>query len=507
MNNKECILEMLEAYREEDIYPFHMPGHKRNTGLMGNVLPYSLDITEITGFDNLHHPEGILKEAQDNASHLFGTCKTFFSVNGSSACLLAAISAAFRKGDRVLVARNCHKSVYHALYLRELIPVYLYPETFPAAFKEQSSFPALNGGISLSKTKELLDAFPDIRGMILTSPTYDGIVSDVKGIASLLHERGLILIVDEAHGAHFPFSGFFPASAIACGADIVIHSIHKTLPSLTQTALLHLCTKQADPGRVQRFLSIYQSSSPSYPLMASIDFCLRMLQKSGTELFHAYEKRLSHTRDRLSACRRFRLISPEAAWKTSAAVFDYDRSKLVISAAGSGISGHELFSLLRSRFRLEPEMEAPDYVLAMTSLSDTEEGLNRLCKAMEELESAVLHKSPREASGLSVAQDTGKEEHARTSPYMNKGQTVPERHLEMHEALEMASARCPLEISAGKISGEFITLYPPGIPLLVPGEEISEELLTRLLSYRKMGLTLQGPADSSCKEIRVIRNT
>ena len=223
--------QKLNELEQSDIYPFHMPGHKR--AFLPFANPYAIDITEIEGFDNLHHATGILQEAQQKAADLYGAKKTYYLVNGSTCGLLAAISAAVPRGGKILVARNCHKAVYHAMYLRQLVPVYLYPED--TAY-------GIQGQVTPQMVRKQLEQTPDIRAVVITSPTYDGVVSDVQNIADIVHAYGIPLIVDEAHGAHFGFSPEFPENATRLGADAVIMSVHKTLPAFTQTALLHLCS-------------------------------------------------------------------------------------------------------------------------------------------------------------------------------------------------------------------------------------------------------------------------
>ena len=529
--NGESLLEKLLAYEKEDIYPFHMPGHKRNKEYQG--LPFEMDITEITGFDNLHHAEGILKAAQERAAFLYGVKESFFSINGSSACLLSAISAAFQKGDKVLAARNCHKSVYHAIYLRELVPVYIYPEEIPP---EMTGGILLNGGISPEKVEKALREDSRIRGMILTSPTYDGVVSDIGAIAECLHKRGLPLIVDEAHGAHFIFSDRFPVSAVRMGADVVVHSVHKTLPSLTQTALIHRCTCRIDCERLKRFLSIYQTSSPSYILMASLDSCIRLLENRGREMFKAYTARLEKARERLSRGKRIRLVTPEIS--RSSAVFGFDPSRLLLSTAGTALTGDDLFHLLREKYHLEMEMEAPDYVLALSGAGDTAEGFERLCCAIEEIDNRLGTEPGARARTRTEAEEeirgrtkTEAEEktEVRTKAEAEEktevrtkaeaeGKTeiraeadtgtvygkAGERCMEISEALEGKQISCPLLECGGRISGEFVYLYPPGVPFIVPGERIPPELPAELLKLREKGFSLQGMEDYSGKSLRVM---
>ena len=223
------LLEKLTAYGASDYYGFHMPGHKRKLDMLGGVTPCQIDITEIDGFDDLHHAEGILREAQERAAETYHADETHFLVNGSTVGILSAILGVTRRGDEILVARNCHKSVYHALEMQGLHPVYVYPGFDPDT--------QLNTEISADDIRRALETHPYSRVAVIVSPTYDGIVSDVESIAEAVHVHDIPLIVDEAHGAHFGFHPCFPENANQKGADIVIHSLHKTLPSLTQTAL------------------------------------------------------------------------------------------------------------------------------------------------------------------------------------------------------------------------------------------------------------------------------
>lgn len=274
----------LKKYGDSDYYAFHMPGHKRQLGLFEN--PYQIDITEIDGFDDLHHPEtdGILVRAEERAAKVYGAEETHFLVNGSTAGILSAVSGCTSRGGKLLMARNCHRSVYHGVELRALHPVYLYPQ--------QIENLGINGAILPEDVEKALEKERDIQAVIITSPTYDGVCSDVRNIAEICHRFEKPLLVDQAHGAHFPFSEYFPEDALWAGADVVIHSVHKTLPSMTQTALLHLQGSLANREQVRHYLSVYQSSSPSYVLMASIDACMELLEQDGKELFAEHEREL-----------------------------------------------------------------------------------------------------------------------------------------------------------------------------------------------------------------------
>ena len=454
------LYDRLHQYSNSDYYGFHMPGHKRNAERFGSGLPYGIDITEIEEFDDLHHPDGILKKAQEEASRVYGAGETRFLVNGSTAGILSAILGCTRKGDQVLVGRNCHKSVYHAIYMNELEPVYLYPGFRPDI--------QLNTEISVSAVKAALNEHSRVKAVILVSPTYDGVVSDIRGIAGEVHKRGIPLIVDEAHGAHFGFHPYFPESALRQGADVVIHSLHKTLPALTQTALLHVEGDLADRERIFRYLDMLQSSSPSYVLMAGIDRCIHLLGEKREELFAPYVEGLEKLRQRLAHLEKISLAETE----------HYDRSKLVLSVAGADMTGRELYLRLLETYHLQLEMAAGSYALAMTSVGDTEEGFRRLGDALEEIDRSAGER-PAGAAGFTGA--LPKNEAVLTSARMEESSGEKE-----------SVRKLPLEECAGHVSTEYAYLYPPGIPVIVPGERISRESVEMLLTSRSQGFSLEG---------------
>ena len=476
----ERLYRALEIYSQEDYYPFHMPGHKRNPDTVNTDLPFDRDITEIDGFDNLHHPEGILKKAQETAASVYDTKECYYSVNGSTAALLAAVSATVPRNGQILVARNCHKAVYHALYLRNLIPTYVYPQMDPKWW--------INGGISSDKVERALAENPEIKAVLLTSPTYDGVVSDIEKIAEIVHRYEIPLIVDEAHGAHFHFSNYFPTSAAELGADLVIQSFHKTLPSMTQTAVLHNCSDRVDSRLIRRFMGIYQSSSPSYILMASMDACMEKMSSDGNEMFREFTKILEKARRRLSECKYIRLVSPEIG---TAGVFDYDRSKLLFSTRYASMTGSELAQILLEKYHIQVEMETEHYVLALAAVGDSEEGFERLCQAIEEIdqEEAQKKKEKREAEEPKA----GRTAYTSLSQFMS-----------ITEAMESESEIRKLEESVGRISAEFGYLYPPGIPLIVPGEQITGQFIRNMRIYMEEGLYLQGLEDYTNETIRVV---
>lgn len=471
------LYDILSEYSASGIYPFHMPGHKRNSARMPGWEPWRIDVTEVEGTDNLHHPTGILKDAMERAAALWGAKRSYFLVNGSTGGILSAIASVVCPGDTVLVARNCHKSVYHALFLNRLRAVYLPPEWIEEY--------RMAGGISPQRVEQLLDACPQTRAVILTSPTYEGIVSDIGSIAELTRRRGIPLIVDEAHGAHFNQEGF-PVSAITKGADIVIQSCHKTLPALTQTGLLHI-QGLADRERIEEFLSIYQTSSPSYVLMSSIDAAVSYLGHAREDMA-AYGERLAAVRKKADGLSHIKLPCEELVGKN--AVYHVDKSKLILAVCGKAdrhmcgnvINGRWLYERLRGRYGLQCEMAAERYALAMTSVMDTEEGFWRLSEALRETD-AYLEDCRRPGGEYLPG---GKE----------MGSAVifeaPDAVMTIAEAFYAQKEEVPWRSAEGRTSGEYLYLYPPGIPLLAPGERITAEIMKRAAYLRKLGFELQG---------------
>ena len=277
----------LVEYSRRPILPMHMPGHKRNPAfVMGN--PYGIDVTEVSGLDDLHRPEGVSRRLMDRVTALYGSDQSYLLVNGSPGGVLSAVSACCRHGDRIVMARNCHASVYHAVRLLGLRPVYVYP----SAEGGEMEHLGIAGAISASAVETALRAHPDTSCVVLTSPTYEGVVSPVRDIGAVTGRHGVPLIVDEAHGAHFNWHPFFPPTAFEEGADLVVESLHKTLPALTQTGVLHARFRLVSRERLEWCLRTFQSSSPSYVLMAGIDRCFSYIEQEGAEAFETYVKNL-----------------------------------------------------------------------------------------------------------------------------------------------------------------------------------------------------------------------
>ena len=453
------IEQKLKALAQSDVYPFHMPGHKRQ---LSGFFPYELDITEIEGFDNLHHAKGLLFEAQQYAAQMYQSRKAYYLVNGSTCGILAAISAATTKGGRVLVARNCHKAVYNAIYLRGLKAEYVYPV---------ATHYGIQGQIQAADVERKLVEKPDIQAIVITSPTYDGLVSDIRAIADLAHTHGIPLIVDEAHGAHFGLDEAFPDNATVLGADAVIMSVHKTLPAPTQTALLHLCSDRINVTKMEKFLGIYETSSPSYVLMAGIEESLRLADEAKGVQMKEYVRRLQIFREKM---RRLTILRvPDRADFTGEETYAYDIGKLLLVTNGA-ISGKALQELLLKKYGLQMEMSSGNYVLAMTSFMDTEEGLERLADALLEIDATLTVTDQREMF----------------SP--EKIYRQPKKAMEIDEVQDGESTSVAFSEAEGRICADYIYLYPPGIPVIVPGEVLDQQTLTVIETCQKMELDVEG---------------
>lgn len=412
-------------------YPFHMPGHKRN-GAMFGALPLDGDITEIDGADNLHAASGIIARSEAEAARLWGAGRSYFLVNGSTCGILAGITALAKRGGRVLCARNCHRSVFHAIELGGLKPVFVMPRYINEL--------GVYGEVCPTDIEAALESDGDIRLVILTSPTYEGVLSDVGAIAAVCHRHGVPLIVDEAHGAHLDLSPCFVGGAVKAGADLVVQSLHKTLPALTQTAILHVNGDMVDISRLEHKLRVFETSSPSYLLMRSAEYAVSAA--SDTTLFRRWAELLDGFERDVCSLKNINLALRGQ---------NADRTKLVLS----GVNGRELCGFLRAR-GIEAEFATDRYVLALTGAGDSAEGMNLLVQAL------------READGLlPPLADTAVE-----APF-----SLPTTHCGIEEALDAPSRLVPVGESVGKIAAEYVWAYPPGIPVIIPGEVIPPSFL------------------------------
>lgn len=467
----------LSEYGDSDYYPYHMPGHKRSKSAGEMARFYGIDITEIDGFDNLHHAEGILRDAEERANRLYGAEETFYLVNGSTCGVLASIMAVTERGSELLIARNCHKSVYHAAILQELTLHYYYPPLLEEY--------GICDGVSADGIARLLEEHPSCQAVVVTSPTYEGVVSDIQSIADVVHGKGQILIVDEAHGAHFGLDASMPRSAVECGADLVIHSLHKTLPAMTQTALLHVQGDRVDRRKLREYLRMLQTSSPSYVMMASVDACIRYIEEHGAERFAFMRQQYELFCNKMEACKHICIGKMTEVSQKNLFFTDWDIGKLVISVRHTSMSGRQLYDVLREEYHLQPEMAASDYVLAIMTIADTEEGWQRLADALLQIDDRIEEEKMIDTveDGCIAAKQT--EISSATLLPAAVGMTTACAFHKDREEVSLAE-------SEGRIAADFVNLYPPGIPILVPGEVVSRAVLVQLDEHLRAGLQVQG---------------
>ena len=462
---KQTLYEKLGELAKSDIYPFHMPGHKRQLQdqQFGDTL--KIDITEISSFDDLHEPEGILKEEQEFAAGLYGADHTYYIVNGSTCGILTAVSAVCRWGDTIVMARNCHKSVYHAAYLQNLQIEYIEPQRCKEGYPVGPVFTKeIEHALQRAEKKQAA------RAVILTSPTYEGVLSDIPAIAEIVHAHHAVLIVDEAHGAHLGFSTEFPQSAVRQGADLIVQSLHKTLPSLTQTALLHVGREAVNKKRliadIDRYLNMFQSTSPSYILMGSINRCIRLMNSErGRAVMDNYTKELEKLRRRLEKLRVIKLAKSD------------DISKLVIYTEDGCLQGKQLYDILLKRYRIQLEMASLRYVIAMTGPGDTKEYYDRFYDALCEID--------KELAGRSGTSDIGSSETVNISRPVIKMNLYDAVNCEDKESVEYHDA-------CGRVSASTVCIYPPGIPLVCPGEVINRNMIDTVDNAFRDGLDVMG---------------
>lgn len=439
---KKSLLSRLTEYRKTRI-PMHMPGHKRNTALLGKKLPYGIDITEVDGFDNLHELEGVLKETAERFAALYGADAAFPLVGGSTCGILSSMHALTNPGDHVLLSRASHKSAFNGVELLSLFPHYLVPET-----DELGVF----GRVPPEQVEEAFLKTPEIKLVVITSPTYEGAVSDIKKIAEICHRNSAYLLVDSAHGAHFGFSDAFPENAVNLGADVVVMSLHKTLPSLTQTALLTVCTDRVDAKKIQNSLSVFESSSPSYVLLSSIDECAHFMSEKGKQKLEILSGDLE--------------TFYEKAKKLKAlCVFHYDDlSKIIISTKNTSLSGEELAEKLRTTFSIETEMANKNLMLAMATICDKKRHFEKLLAALFAIDKTLSFEESKKIC----------------TPL-----PLPEMISLPCDARKKQGEFVSLKDAIGRECLEYIWNFPPGIPLVCPGERINEELLSVITEATK----------------------
>jgi len=478
---KSIIFNELERLSKRNMASFHVPGHKGgkiferySVDITGNIGKF--DITEIPGSDNLHAPEGIIKEAQERAKKFYGGDHTFFLINGTTCGIISMIMTVTSPGDKIIVQRDCHRSVISGMILGGIIPVYVKPEIYSELF--------LTMAITPESIEGAIKEHPDAKAVIITYPNYYGICSDIEEIERIVHKYNKVLIVDEAHGAHLKLSDKLPISALDAGADIVVQSTHKTLPSFTQSSMLHVKDGRIDIDKLKVMLSLNQSSSPSYLLMASLDMAMNIVAQDGNFLMERLIENINDFVKEVGHIEGLSLIDKDIIGKYG--VKDIDITKLTISMQSLGVEGIRLEEILRKKYNIQIEMADIYNVLAVTSIANDKNDFNRLSRALK-----AIH-------------DDKKITHKRIElPEFSF--MIPKMEILPREAVYRKKESIPFIKSTGRISGEYIIPYPPGIPLVCPGEIISEEIIKYVDMIKDLGISIIGIRDESLNTINVIK--
>ncbi|WP_041304752.1 aminotransferase class I/II-fold pyridoxal phosphate-dependent enzyme [Kyrpidia tusciae] len=461
---------------------FHIPGHKAGTGadpefreFLGDAA-FSIDLINIAPLDDLHHPEGAIRDAQRLAAAAFGADHTFFSVQGTSGAIMTMIMAVCGPGDKILVPRNVHKSVMSAIILSGAHPIFMPPEIDERI--------GIAHGVSVSTVKTMLNWHPDARAVLVINPTYYGVVADLRAIVALAHDRDIPVLVDEAHGAHIHFHEDLPISAMDAGADMAATSVHKLGGSLTQSSVLNVRQGRVDPRHVQAVLSMLTTTSTSYLLLASLDTARRQLAVRGRELIARALDLAREARDRINQIEGLYCFG-EDGLKGSAAVA-YDPLKLTVCVKDLGITGYDAEQILRERFGIEVELSDLYNILCIVSPGDGEEEMRALVEALEALAAEFHHQ---------IGQ----------YPVEVKTPVMPLLAMTPREAFYAETDTVSLQDSVGRIFAEMLMVYPPGIPILVPGEIVTEASLEYIREHMNAGLPVQGTDDPEVRRVKVVR--
>ncbi len=464
---------------------FHTPGHKSGKGISTRFRKFvgpkifSIDLTTLDEVDSLHNPRGVIKEAQALAARAYGADRSYFLVNGTTGGNHAMVLASCGRGDKVLVARNAHRSVLAGLILSGAQPIFFLPTV------DERLRLVLN--VTVEETRAAIDAHPEATTLILTSPNYYGVCADLEQIIPYAHERGLMVGVDEAHGPHLKFHPELPVAALKAGADVCVQSTHKIIGGMTQASILHAQGPRVDIPTLTNVLRFVQTTSPSYILMASLDLARMQMATEGEKLLDKAIRLAEEARAKIQKIPGLACFGRDDLPEDGGRRTGLDVTKLTISVKNLGLSGFQVSHLLNSVYNIQVEMADPFHVLVIVSIGDRKDDLNRLVEGLREI--AKAHDPPQAAPGL---------EKIGLPPLVNEVAMTP------REAFFAKPRFLPLRESPGHVSAEIVTVYPPGIPLLVPGEVIRHETVDYLAEMSALGAVIDGLDDSKCVA-RVVR--
>lgn len=472
------IYEALEEFRAARIVPFDVPGHKRGRGnpelaaLLGQQC-VGIDVNSMKSLDNLCHPVSVIREAEEMAAEAFGAAYAFLMVGGTTSSVQSMVLSASKKGDKIILPRNVHRSVINALVLNGAIPIYVNPDT--------DSRLGIALGMKVSQVERTIQEHPDAVAVLVNNPTYYGICSDLRSIVRMAHAHGMKVLVDEAHGTHFYFGKNMPLSAMEAGADMAAVSMHKSGGSLTQSSFL-LTGTGMNPGYVRQIINLTQTTSASYLLLASLDISRRNLALRGKEQFANVMALAEYARGEINRIGGYYAYTSELINGDS--IFDFDRTKLTVNTLGIGLAGIEVYDLLRDEYDIQMELGDIANVLAYLSIGDRERDMERLIGAMVE----IRRKYSRDNTGMY------------TMEYIE-----PKVAVSPQNAFYAEKESLPLTETEGRICSEFVMCYPPGIPILAPGEEITAQILEYIVYAKEKGCSMTGPEDPGIERLNVLR--
>ncbi|MGG3843936.1 MAG: arginine decarboxylase [Bacillaceae bacterium] len=473
---------LLEHIQKNPIQ-FHIPGHKKGAGMEPKFREFighnalAMDLINIGPLDDLHSPKGIIKEAQKLAAEAFGADHTFFSVQGTSGAIMTMVLSVCGPGDKIIVPRNVHKSVMSAIIFSGASPVFIHPEVDKNL--------GISHGITTESVEKALQQYPDAKGLLVINPTYFGISADLKQIVNIAHSYNVPVLVDEAHGVHIHFHDKLPLSAMQAGADMAATSVHKLGGSMTQSSILNVREGLVSPDRVQSILSMLTTTSTSYLLLASLDAARKQLATKGYELLEQTIQLANQTRYEINKIDHLYCVGEEILGTN--ATYDYDPTKLIISVKELGITGYDAELWLREHYNIEVELSDLYNLLCLITPGDTEYETSLLIKALRALSKEFSHQANKQAEVSVLLPD------------------IPVLALTPRDAFYAETELVPFEQSVGRIIAEFVMVYPPGIPIFIPGEIITKENLHYIRKNLDAGLPVQGTEDPTLSYIRVIK--
>ncbi len=468
----------LEKFRRLRVVPFDVPGHKRGRGNKGLVdflgqQCVEIDVNSMKPLDNLCHPVSVIKEAEDLAADAFGAAHAFFMVGGTTGAVQSMVFTACKRGDKIIMPRNVHKSAINALVLCGAIPVYIDPKVDTAL--------GIPLGMEIEDVRKAVRENPDAKAILINNPSYYGICSDLQSIVNLAHENGMLALVDEAHGTHLYFGDNLPLNGMAAGADMSAVSMHKSGGSLTQSSLL-LIGEGVNEGYVSNIINLTQTTSASYLLLGSLDISRRNLALSGKESFAKVCEMAQYARSEINEIEGYYAFGSELI--NGGSVFDFDETKLVINTRGIGLTGIEVYDLLREEYDIQMEFGDLSNVLAYISIGDRLQDIERLAGALDDI--ARLYSRPQEN-------------------FFSAEYVTPIVKATPQEAFYAEKIKLPLDETVGRICAESVMCYPPGIPILAPGEEITSEILEYIKAAKEKGCSMQGPESEDISELCVLK--